>query len=148
MMLGAVVATLAARTAFAADPFRGERVGQTRSIGDVTMIWAPPGRFRMGSPVGEPQRRDDDAQVEATLTKGFWIGRFAVTQGQWRGLTGSMPGELSAGAGDLFPVYNLSHPEAETFCDLLTRRERAVGRLPAGWAFRLPTEAQWEYAAR
>jgi formylglycine-generating enzyme len=148
VLSGAVAGGLAASAAFAADGFRGERAGDAKSIGALAMIWAPPGRFRMGTPRSEPERRPGEDQVDVTLTKGFWIGKYAVTQGQWRSVMGAMTGELSAGAGDDYPVYNMNHFEAEDFCAKLTERERGAGRLPAGWAFRLPTEAQWEYAAR
>jgi Sulfatase-modifying factor enzyme 1 len=48
----------------------------------------PPGRFRMGSPPDEPERRSDEAQVDVTLTKGFWLGKYEATQGQWKRVVG------------------------------------------------------------
>ena len=102
----------------------------------------------MGSPAGEPDRRADETQVEVILSRGFWIGKFSVTQAQWRRVAGELPGELSAGAGDDFPLYNVNWPEAERFCECFTTSVHAAGDLPAGWAVRLPTEAQWEYACR
>ncbi len=116
----------------------------------MKLRWCPPGRFRMGSPPDEPERRPDEAQVEVTLTRGFWMGQYEVTQGQWRLVVGKLPGELTAagGQGDDFPVYNVNYPEAEAFCRQLTELARRGGDLPDGWEFRLPSEAQWEYACR
>ena len=89
----------------------------------------------------------NEAPVEVTLSRGFWTGKFEVTQEQWKREMGAIPGKLIAGEGDDFPVYWVSFVEAEEFCRRLTERARASGDLPAGWEFRLPTEAQWEYAA-
>jgi formylglycine-generating enzyme len=130
------------------DPFSGLSGGDPRKVGDVALCWCPPGSFRMGSPASEPQRRADEMQVDVTLSRGFWIGKFPVTQAQWVRVAGALPGELSAGAGDDFPLYNVNFAEAEGFCDRLTALARAAGDLPASWTFRLPTEAQWEYACR
>jgi len=104
----------------------------------------------MGSPPDEPERNADEAQVEVTLTKGFWMGKYEVTQGQWKRVVGKLPGELTAagGEGDDLPVYNVNYPEAEAFCLKLTELGRQSGDLPTGWEFRLPTEAQREYACR
>jgi len=132
------------------DTFRGLKAGDARVVAGVKLCWCPPGRFRMGSPPAERERRPDEAQVEVTLTKGFWMGKYAVTQGQWKRVVGKLPGEPTAagGEGDDFPVYNVNYAEAEAFCQRLTERGRQAGELPAGWEFRLPTEAQWEYACR
>ena len=104
----------------------------------------------MGSPRDEPERRPFETQVEVTLSHGFWMGRYEVTQGEWTRVIGALPGELNekAGIGDDFPLYNVNYAEAQAFCAKLTELARAENLLPEGWAFRLPTEAQWEYACR
>jgi formylglycine-generating enzyme required for sulfatase activity len=130
------------------DSFSGSRGGDDREVSGVKLCWCPAGRFRMGSPLDEPGRRADEAQVEVTLSKGFWMGKYEVTQGQWKRVMGAIPGPLIAGEGDDFPVYWINFIEAEEFCRRLTARARASGNLPASWEFRLPTEAQWEYACR
>jgi formylglycine-generating enzyme len=134
--------------ATAPKAFFGSKAGEERKVGAVDLCWCPPGQFRMGSPVDEPARRPDEAQVEVTLSRGFWMGRHEVTQGQWHRVMGAVPGVLNAGVGENFPVYWISYIEAEEFCRRLTEQARAAGELPEGWEFRLPTEAQWEYACR
>lgn len=130
------------------DAFPGAKAGDERVVGGVKLIWCPPGRFRMGSPPNEVERRYDEAQVDVTLTKGFWMGKYEVTQGQWQRLMGAFMQPQNMGAGEDFPVYWVSYIEAGEFCRKLTEHARASGALPAGWEFRLPTEAQWEYACR
>jgi formylglycine-generating enzyme required for sulfatase activity len=102
----------------------------------------------MGSPPGEVERRPDETQVEVRLTRGFWAGKYEVTQGQWKRVMGPLPGEQTGGAGDDFPVCAVNYAEAEAFCHKLTEQAHASGDLPKEWEFRLPTEAQWEYACR
>jgi formylglycine-generating enzyme required for sulfatase activity len=102
----------------------------------------------MGSPPDEPERRPGEDQVEVIISKGFWMGKYEVTQGQWKEIAGEFPGKLNAGAGRNFPVYSVNFAEAENFCRRLTERGHASGELPGDWEFRLPTEAQWEYACR
>jgi formylglycine-generating enzyme required for sulfatase activity len=103
----------------------------------------------MGSPSNEPERRPDEAQVEVTLTKGFWMGKYETTQGQWkRALGKSLVLTAELPEGDDFPVGNVNFAEAETFCHRLTELGRQAAVLPKDWEFRLPTEAQWEYACR
>ena len=132
------------------DSFSGSKAGDEREVGGVKLCWCPPGRFTMGSPRTELQRRSDEAQVEVTLTNGFWIGKYEVTQGQWIRVVGKLPGEFTAsgGEGDDLPVYNINYREAEEFCRNLTEKARASSQLSREWEFRLPTEAQWEYACR
>jgi formylglycine-generating enzyme len=104
----------------------------------------------MGSPPDEPERRPDEEQIEVTLTRGFWMGKYEVTQRQWKRVMGKLPGELTAElpAGDDYPLGNVNFAEAESFCDQLTKLGRRSGLLSEDWEFRLPTEAQWEYACR
>lgn len=130
------------------EVFAGMKAGEERTVGGVKLCWCPAGSFRMGSPASEPGRRSDEELVEVTLSKGFWMGKFEVTQGEWKRVMGELPGRLIAGEGDEFPVYWVSYLGAEEFCRRMTERARAAGELPAGWEFRLPTEAQWEYACR
>jgi formylglycine-generating enzyme required for sulfatase activity len=134
--------------AVSADAFDGSRAGETREVAGVRLGWCPPGRFTMGSPPEEPERRPGENQVEVTLTRGFWIGKFEVTQDEWKRIIGAFPGERDAGEGDDNPVYTINFAEAEGFCRKLTEKARAAGELPKEWEFRLPTEAQWEYACR
>ena len=130
--------------------FRGTRAGETHVIDAVSLCWCPSGRFVMGSPQDEPERRPGEDQVEVTLTRGFWMAKYEATQGQWHRVIGKLPGELTAQlpAGDDLPVGNVNFAEAEAFCQRLTERARKSGQLPSDWEFRLPTEAQWEYACR
>ena len=139
-----ITATSPARAAF---PL-GTRAGEARTVADLRLRWCPPGTFLMGSPPDEPGRRPDETPAQVTLTRGFWMGQFEVTQAQWRQVMGELRGPLTAGVGDDFPVYWVSYLEAEEFCRRLTTRARSAGALPADWAFLLPTEAQWEYACR
>jgi formylglycine-generating enzyme len=130
--------------------FIGQRAGDERQVAGNKLCWCPPGRFLMGSPPEEPERRSDEDQVEVILTKGFWMGKYEVTQGQWKRVIGKLPGELTeaGGKGGDLPVYNVNYAEAETFCRKLTELGHISSDLPIGWEFRLPTEAQWEYACR
>jgi formylglycine-generating enzyme len=142
---------LIANPARAADPpFVGSKAGDERRVAGVKLCWCPPGRFTMGSPPDEPERRPGEAQVEVRLTRGFWIGKYEVTQGDWKRVSGHLPGELTAElpAGDDYPVGNVNFAEAEGFCRKLTELAIASKELPGDWEFRLPTEAQWEYACR
>lgn len=71
--------------------------GAEVEVGGLKLCWCPPGRFQMGSPAGEAGRRADEAEVEVTLSKGFWAGKYEVTQGQWKREMGAVPGKLIAG---------------------------------------------------
>jgi formylglycine-generating enzyme required for sulfatase activity len=130
--------------------FTGSNAGDERAVAGVKLCWCPPGKFTMGSPAGEPERRPGEDQVEVTLTRGFWTGKYEATQGQWKRVIGKLPGELTAELpeGNDYPLGNVNFAEAEAFCAKLTELGRQAGDLPEGWEFRLPTEAQWEYACR
>jgi formylglycine-generating enzyme len=130
--------------------FQGLKAGDQRQFAGIPFCWCPPGTFVMGSPPDEPERRPDETQVQVTLTKGFWMAKYETTQGHWKRVMGDLPGPLTTElpAGDDFPVGNLNFAEAEAFCAKLTKLGRQSGDLPKDWEFRLPTEAQWEYACR
>jgi formylglycine-generating enzyme required for sulfatase activity len=134
----------------APDGFDGTRAGDETTIAGVKLCWCPPGKFTMGSPRGEPERRPAEDQVEVTLTRGFWTAKYEATQGDWKRVVGKLPGPLTAELpeGDDYPVGNVNFAEAEAFCRSLSAMARKSGELPEGWEFRLPTEAQWEYACR
>ncbi|MES4792485.1 MAG: formylglycine-generating enzyme family protein [Chloroflexota bacterium] len=130
------------------DRFDGRRAGQERTIAGIRFCWCPPGGFLMGSPPEEPERRPGEDQVEVTLTRGFWMDKYEVTQRPWKRTVGELPAPLTAGAGDDFPVYSVNFAEAEEFCRKLTELAHRSRQLPPDWEFWLPTEAQWEYACR
>jgi formylglycine-generating enzyme required for sulfatase activity len=132
------------------DSFLGSKAGDERTVAGVRLCWCPPGRFLMGSPPDEPERRPDEDQVQVTLTHGFWMAKYETTQGLWKRVVGTLPSEPTTElpARDDLPVGNVNFAEAEAFCQRLTELGRRAGDLPLGWEFWLPTEAQWEYACR
>ncbi|MEO7415123.1 MAG: formylglycine-generating enzyme family protein [Opitutaceae bacterium] len=127
--------------------------GQAREIRTVPelgieLVKLDAGKFVMGSPRSDIMRfTDEPTQVEIGLSKDFWIGKTEVTQRQWEALMGNNP-SVARKAGPEAPVEFVSWEEATAFCAKLTARERAAGRLPEGYVYSLPTEAQWEYACR
>ena len=128
----------------------GPRAGAPHVIPDLALklLWVEPGAFLMGSPPDEPARdKAEGPQVRVTLSRGFWLGRTEVTQAQYEALTGNNPSRFKD-AGPDAPVEHVSWLDAMAFCEKLTARERAAGRLPEGWRYTLPTEAQWDYACR
>src|SRR5262249_31689987 len=114
------------------------------------LVWCPAGRFIMGSPASESGRHINESQAEVTLTRGFWLGKYVLTQSQWRQVTGAQPWEGNdyVGEGTNVPATHVSWEDAMEFGRELTVREQRTGRLPNGWLYTLPTEAQWEYACR
>ncbi|HUF63039.1 MAG TPA: formylglycine-generating enzyme family protein [Verrucomicrobiales bacterium] len=122
-----------------------ERVSDLGNGVELTLCWCPPGTFLMGSPASEAGRLADEIQHEVTLTRGFWMAKTETTQAQWKAL---MPDNPSHFQGDGLPVDNVTWEEAQAFAVALTERVRREGKLDPGWEFRLPTEAQWEYACR
>lgn len=127
-----------------------ERAGAEKEIAGIKLCWCPAGKFLMGSPADEPAHRSDEEQVEVTLSKGFWMAKYETTQGEWKRVVGALPGKPTAELPeeDDLPVGNVNFAGAETFCTKLTELGHQDGTLPEGWEFRLPTEAQWEYACR
>ena len=111
------------------------------------LVWINAGTFTMGSPGSEADRDSrEDSQTQVTISQGFWMSKHETTQEEYLAVIGNNP---SAFTGDLKrPVEQVSWNDATNYCVKLTVRERAAGRLPVGYAYRLPTEAEWEYCCR
>ncbi len=104
----------------------------------LELVWIPPGEFMMGSPESEANRDSDESpRRRVRITKGFWMGRYEVTQAQWQSIMGSNP---STYKGSNNPVETVSWNGCQEFLKTISRR--------TGHQFRLPTEAEWEYACR
>ena len=111
----------------------------------LQLIWVEPGTFTMGSPESEPARNSRETQHQVTLTKDYWLAKYELTQAQWKAVMGTDPSRFK---GDNLPVEQVSWADAKAFCEKLQEQESAAGRVPAGYTYQLPTEAQWEYACR
>jgi formylglycine-generating enzyme required for sulfatase activity len=133
--------------------YLGVPVGTALDLGggeNLDLVLIPPGSFIMGSPAGEKDREGEEAAHTVTLTKPFYLGKYAVTQAQYRAVMGKNPSWFSAGGGGKakvkglntgrFPVESVSWEDAGAFCE-------AAGR-KAGKKVGLPSEAEWEYACR
>jgi len=111
----------------------------TNSIG-MTFVQIPSGTFMMGSPSDEPNRFSDETQHRVTLTQPFYLETTEVTQGQWKAVMGSNPSRFSSCGVDC-PVEQVSWNDCQDFIQKLNQRE-------GNGTYRLPTEAEWEYACR
>jgi formylglycine-generating enzyme required for sulfatase activity len=108
----------------------------------MTMAYVEPGSLQMGSNNGGT---DEKPVHTVQISKGFWMGECEVTQAQYQAIMSANPSQYK---GSDRPVETISWNNATAFCLKLTQRESAAGRLPVGYSYRLPTEAQWEYGAR
>ena len=135
-------------------PATGKRFYQAVTFAAPTnLVFIPPGTFRMGSPTNEVDRRDDEGpQTAVTISRGFWMGKYLVTQGDYLAAIGSNPSYFNTNNGfslDLTrPVETVSWFDATNYCGVLTQRERTAGRIATNSVYRLPTEGEWEYACR
>ncbi|MCC5840105.1 MAG: SUMF1/EgtB/PvdO family nonheme iron enzyme [Opitutales bacterium] len=129
-------------------PLPGPVAGQAFTVPHLNMglSWIPAGVFTMGSPRAEPERLPtEDIQTSVRLTRGFWMAQTETTQAAFRAIMGTNPSRFP---GADRPVESVTRSEAMLFAERLTAFERQRGRLPRGYVYRLPTEAEWEYAAR
>ena len=107
----------------------------------MEMIYVESGEFLMGSPLNEDGRYDDETQHRVKISKGFWLGKYEVTQSQWKSVIRSNPSHFKARfKGDNLPVENVSWDDCQAFVS------KVNSKLNCG--ARLPTEAEWEYACR
>jgi formylglycine-generating enzyme required for sulfatase activity len=113
------------------------------------MVWLGPGSFVMGSPESDPDSTPAERpQTRVYLTRGFFMQEHEVTMEEYASVMGDIPGISINSDNASFPVEKILWNEAVQYCQALSEREQAAGRLPAGYAYRLPTEAEWEYACR
>ncbi|MFN0055763.1 MAG: formylglycine-generating enzyme family protein [Planctomycetales bacterium] len=168
-----------AKAAAESTPFVGSRDGQEWSANGLgtKFVWCPPGFVTMGQVEQVVERRirakqgkavDEEDEVEPNpddvetivrevttpvktyITRGYWLGKYEVTRGEWKQVMQTEPwkGQGDAPEGDLYPASFVNWEDAMAFCRSWTRTEREAGRLPEDWEFTLPTEAQWERACR
>jgi formylglycine-generating enzyme required for sulfatase activity len=141
---------------FEADALIGEsrRVAPAPDTALAGFVRIAPGSFLMGSPSDESERHDDETQHNVTLTRPFWLGVHEVTHAEWEAMSGDSPARFSA-CGGTCPVENVTWEDAVAHADARSRAEglepcyeggRFMGLACTG--YRLPTEAEWEYAAR
>ena len=164
--------------ASAADPMSGKKPGDVRDDNGLKMklVWCPPGIFTMENyevitepavekenqpnddevvdpkddPAPKPKETIKTTPVKVFLTKGYWLGKYEVTQSEWKQVMQSEPwkDQKQTKEGDGYPATFVSWNDAVEFCRKLTEQERQAGRLPTGNKVTLPTEAQWERACR
>ena len=110
----------------------------------MTFVWIDPGTFAMGSPPTQPGRDDDESpQRQVTITQGFYLAQNEITQKQWTAVMGTQPwtGLDFVHQGPDYPAAGLSWIDVQQFIQTLNKTAAAP-------LYRLPTEAEWEYACR
>ena len=126
------------RVAPGAGSAEAPRAGESRVFDGMEFVWVPAGEFLMGSTSEEAFTRESPV-TRVRISRGYWLGRHEVTQAEWQAVTGTNP-RTSPGAGAV-PVETVSWDDAQEFI-------RSLNGRAGGSRYRLPTEAEWEYAAR
>ena len=108
----------------------------------MEFVWIPAGDFLMGSPEDEEGRDGDEGQHEVRISEGYWMKKYEVTQGEWEAVMGTNPSYFSA-CGPRCPVEGVSWDDTQEFIRRMNSRGAGSGSV-----YRLPTEGEWEYAAR
>jgi formylglycine-generating enzyme required for sulfatase activity len=136
------------------NPAKGKETNKSRDVAEISpdlrkvyavigkgvkleMVLIPAGKFVMGSPATEALRWDDETQHEVVLTKHYYMGRYEVTQEQWEAVMENNPSKIK---GPNLPVTDISWIDCQEFIKKLNQK--------MGGGYRLPTEAEWEYACR
>ncbi len=129
-------------------PAAAKRFYRARAFPAPTnMVFIPPGTFRMGSPSNELDRlAREGPQMHVIISRGFWMGKYEVTQGEFLAVIGSNPSHFTGDTNR--PVEQVTWIDLTNYFQTLTRREQAAARIPSNCVYRLPTEAEWEYACR
>jgi formylglycine-generating enzyme required for sulfatase activity len=106
----------------------------------------------MGSPNTEDGRAAEERQTVVTISSGFWMGKYSVTQGEYQSVMGINPSYFTPDNGYSQnlnrPVEQVSWDDATNYCAVLTQMDQSAGRIPTNCVYRLPTEAEYEYAYR
>ena len=124
-----------------------DKLEKTFTIKEINleMVKCPAGSFMMGSPKEELGRDYGEKQHLVTITRSFYIGKYEITQEQYKSITGYNPSWFDY-IGPNKPVNKVTWKNSKDFCDKLNQKYSSL--LPKGYRFDLPTEAQWEYACR
>ncbi len=129
-------------------PVIGRRFYRAMEFAPPTnLVFIPPGTFRMGNPTNEVGRHENEGpQTAVTISRGFWMGKYEVTQGEYLAVMGSNSSSFNGDPNS--PVNGVTWYAATNYCGQLTQRELAAGRIATNHVYRLPTEGEWEYAGR
>jgi len=126
---------------------RAPVIGESYVLNDpwLAMKWIDGAEYVMGSPT-QPLKQQGSGSERVSFSHGYWIGRYEVTQEQWESVMDFNPSRIKG--SPYLPVNFVSWSDACEFCKRLTEHEREAGRCSEGYEYRLPTEAEWEYACR
>lgn len=124
----------------------GKKPGdQTKNSINQKFCWCPAGSYKMGTPSTEAHRSYDEDQVDVTLTQGFWISKYEVTEREYKLIRNRSP---KVSYGEDFPVVDMRSGDARQFAEKLTEHGQKAGAIAKNWIYAIPTEAEWEYACR